>query len=166
MMDLIAQGQITGNWIEPSFELVDTWNGYWNAVMPVGKQSSMAYPFLRLQTDGFWHRITNPGFDADVDYNISSMARLREVYAAARLDDNLFALLLDPVSREHLRAALIQTYFSADIQALLEEQAFVNLTVYTYAKDVIAGVKERTDSFAQGGPEIQRVRDPDGKCCP
>jgi putative restriction endonuclease len=29
IMDLIAQGQITENFIEPSFELVDTWNGYW-----------------------------------------------------------------------------------------------------------------------------------------
>jgi putative restriction endonuclease len=27
IMDLIAQGQITENFFEPSFELVDTWNG-------------------------------------------------------------------------------------------------------------------------------------------
>jgi hypothetical protein len=44
-MDLIAQGQITENFIEPSFELVDTWNGYWNAIMPIGKSIRMAYPF-------------------------------------------------------------------------------------------------------------------------
>ena len=37
IMDLIAQGQIVENLIEPSFELVDTWNGYWNAIMPIGK---------------------------------------------------------------------------------------------------------------------------------
>jgi len=53
VMDLIAQGQIGGNFVEPSFELVDTWNGYWNAVMPIGYRSSMAHPFPRLQTDGF-----------------------------------------------------------------------------------------------------------------
>ena len=29
VMDLIAQGQIIENFIDPSFELVDTWNGYW-----------------------------------------------------------------------------------------------------------------------------------------
>ncbi len=34
-MDLIAQGQIIENFIEPSFELVDNWNEYWNAVMPI-----------------------------------------------------------------------------------------------------------------------------------
>jgi putative restriction endonuclease len=45
IIDLIAQKKITENFIEPSFELVDTWNGYWNAIMPIGHRSSMAYPF-------------------------------------------------------------------------------------------------------------------------
>ena len=155
IMDLIAQGQIVENFIEPSFELVDTWNGYWNAIMPIGKHSSMAYPFPRLQSDGFWYRLAKPGYDANVDYNISSMTKLREIYAGARLDNALFGYLMDPVVREHLRSILIQTYFSSEIQPLLEEQAFVNLTAYTYAKDVMAGVKENTASFAQGPPEIQ-----------
>ena len=48
VMDLIVQGQIVENFIEPSFELVDTWNGYWNAVMPIGHRSTMAHPFPRL----------------------------------------------------------------------------------------------------------------------
>jgi putative restriction endonuclease len=30
IMDLITQGSITQNFIEPSFELVDTFNTYWN----------------------------------------------------------------------------------------------------------------------------------------
>lgn len=34
VMDMISQGQVIENFIEPSFELVDTWNGYWNAVLP------------------------------------------------------------------------------------------------------------------------------------
>jgi putative restriction endonuclease len=159
IMDLIAQGQITENFIEPSFELVDTWNGYWQAIMPINKHSTMAYPFPRLQSDGFWHRVANPGYDADADYNVSSMARLREIYAGARLDDHLFALLMDPVTRELLRSTLIQTYFAADVQPFLEDQAFVNLAAFTYASDVIAGIKESTERFAQESPEIHRVRD-------
>ena len=159
IMDLIAQGQITENFIEPSFELVDTWNGYWQAVVPIGRPSSMAYPFPRLQSDGFWHRIANPDYDTNVDYNVSSMAKLREIYAGARMDDDLFALLRDPAARELLRSVLIHTYFSSEIQPLLEEQAFINLTAFTYAKEVIAGIKESMVSFAQGPTEIQRVRD-------
>ena len=50
VMDLIAQGQIKGNLIEPSFELVDTWNGYWQAAMLPGKTSSVAYPFFFMKS--------------------------------------------------------------------------------------------------------------------
>jgi hypothetical protein len=38
-MDLIAQGRITGNLIEPSYELVDTFNTYWTAIMPPDRQA-------------------------------------------------------------------------------------------------------------------------------
>ena len=55
IMDLIAEGFIAKNFIEPSFELVDTFNIYWNSIMPLGSKTSMAYPFPRLKTDGFWH---------------------------------------------------------------------------------------------------------------
>lgn len=34
VMDLIAQGRITENFIEPSYELVGTFNTYWEAIMP------------------------------------------------------------------------------------------------------------------------------------
>jgi putative restriction endonuclease len=159
VMDLIAQGQIIENFIEPSFDLVDIWNGYWDAVMPIGQRSSMAYPFPRLQSDGFWHRIANPGYDAGMDYNISSMTRLREVYAGARLDDALFAHLLDPVGRERLRSVLIQSYFAPEIQLRVAEQGFINLAAYTYALEVVAGVKDGRPGFAEAPPETQRVRD-------
>jgi len=158
-MDLISQGQIIENFIEPSFELVDTWNGYWNAIMPIGHRSTMAYPFPRLPSDGFWHRIANPGYDAKTDYNISSMTKLREVYAGARLDDALFVYMIDPLAREQLRAVLVQTYFVAAIQPRVFEQGSVNLAAYKYAKDVIAGVKESMESYTAAKPEQQRVRD-------
>jgi len=35
ILDLIVQGSIIKNFIEPSFELFDTFNGYWNSIMPV-----------------------------------------------------------------------------------------------------------------------------------
>ena len=42
VMDLIAQGRITDNLIEPSYELVDTFNTYWASMMPPGSNTSMA----------------------------------------------------------------------------------------------------------------------------
>jgi hypothetical protein len=38
-MDLAAQGRITQNFIEPSYELVDTFNTCWAAIMPPGSTS-------------------------------------------------------------------------------------------------------------------------------
>ena len=62
VMDLIAQGIITRNFIEPSLDLLETFNMYWSLVMPVGSKTTMAHPFPRLQTDGFWHRIATAGW--------------------------------------------------------------------------------------------------------
>ena len=45
VMDLIAQGQITTNFTETSFELVETWNDCYHSSMPPGSKPSMAYPF-------------------------------------------------------------------------------------------------------------------------
>ena len=51
VMDLIAQGTISENFIEPSFELLDTFNLYFANIMPPGSKGNMAYPFPRLKTD-------------------------------------------------------------------------------------------------------------------
>lgn len=149
IIDLIAQNKITKNFIAPSFELVDTWNGYWNAIMPTGHRSSMAYPFPRLRTDGFWHLEANPGFDAKVDYKVSSMAKCRQIYAGARMDDELFSLLLDMTTREQLRAVLIQTYFAKEVQPALYEQGVVNLESYVYERVILGGIKEQPALFEE-----------------
>jgi putative restriction endonuclease len=46
-MNLIAQGRITENLIELSYDLVDTFTAYWASIMPAGATTSMAYPFPR-----------------------------------------------------------------------------------------------------------------------
>ncbi len=109
IMDLIVQGSITKNFIEPSFELLDTFNTYWNSIMPLGSKTSMAYPFPRLKTDGFWHLVPNPGYENQIDIDFSSMTKLREVCAGARMDDELFQLMCNPETREQLGAVLIKT---------------------------------------------------------
>jgi hypothetical protein len=44
MMDLIVQGWITQNLIEPSYELVDTSNTYWTAIMPPDQPPAWPIP--------------------------------------------------------------------------------------------------------------------------
>ena len=158
IMDLIAQGQISDNFIEPSFELVDTWNGYWNLVMPPTARSSMAYPFPRLKTDGFWSRVVNPGFDPEKEYNVSSMTRLREIYAGARLDDRLFQYLCDPQTREQLRMVLINTYFAPEIRPALMEQGSVNFEAYAYSRQILTEIKQDV-LFGRDLEKAKKVRD-------
>lgn len=160
IMDLIAQGRITENFIEPSFELVDTWNGYWNAIMPLGHRSSMAYPFPRLRTDGFWHLVANHSFNADADYNVTSMVKCREIYAGARMDDELFQNMCNPETREQLCATLIQTYFVPEFQLKVQEQGTVNIRSYEYATGLLASIKEQTSLFEDAPEDTKKhIRD-------
>lgn len=138
IMDLIAQGQITKNFIEPSYELVDIFNRYYSSIMPIGSPTSMAYPFSRLKTDGFWERIPKDGYDAEIEYNVKSMKRLRELYFGARLDDELFQYMCNLESRERLRAILITTYFASEVQPIILEQGRVNYEAYEYSKRLLA----------------------------
>jgi putative restriction endonuclease len=137
VIDLIVQGQITENFIKPSLELVETFNLYWSRIMPVGTKGNMAYPFPRLKNDGFWHLVPNPGFEGKIDMDFSSMTRLREVCAGARLDEDLFSLLIQPESRQRLMMTLINTYFAPEIRLALIEQGTVNLGAYEYSKQLL-----------------------------
>jgi putative restriction endonuclease len=161
IMDLISQGSITQNFIEPSFELLDTFNTYWSSIMPRGSRTSMAYPFPRLKTDGFWHLIPNPGYENQININFSSMTKLREVCAGARMDDELFQLMCNLETREQLRAVLINTYFASEIQSKLIGQGMVNLEAYEYSQKLMK-VAEQKASFEPDKEESEqkkKVRD-------
>lgn len=155
VIDLFAQGEIKRNFIEPSFDLVSIFNGYWHTIMAPGSTTSMAYPFPRLKTDGFWKLIPNPGHENRIDMAFSSMVRLREVCAGARLDDNLFELLYQVDSRERLRALLIETYFAPEIRWVVAEQGVINLAAYEYGQKLLHGVRESVD-WGEETPEEER----------
>ena len=78
IMDLIVRRTITKNFIQPSFELVETFNGYWNSIMPLGSKTSMAYPFPRLKTDGFWHLIPNTGYKKQINITLNKRKQNQE----------------------------------------------------------------------------------------
>jgi putative restriction endonuclease len=161
VMDLIEQGAINSNFIEPSMNLVDTFNNYISLVLPAGWKTSMAHPFPRLQTDGFWHRVTNPGYDPEKDYNVTSIAKLSEIYSGARLDDELFIFMLDPENRTRLRTALIDTYFTPELRPVLLEQAGVNFAAYQYSQKLLEEVKEsgKTWEKSEESTKNQKIRD-------
>ncbi|MGA7146582.1 MAG: HNH endonuclease [Desulfobacterales bacterium] len=161
IMDLIAQRLITRNFIEPSFELLDTFNTYWNSIMPIGSKTSMAYPFPRLKTDGFWHLLPNPGYEDQINIDFSSMTRLREVCAGARMDDELFQLMCNPETREQLRIILIKTYFASEIRSKLVGQGIVNLAAYEYSQELVKAAEKKAsfESDKEESEQEKKVRD-------
>ena len=71
-------------------------------------------PFFYLRGDGFWHHHPCPGQDA-VLRSLSGPPGIRAFQAISDyvfLDDELFALLRDPVARSQLRSVLINRYFA------------------------------------------------------
>ena len=161
IMDLIAQGSIAQNFIEPSFELLDTFNTYWNNIMPIGSKTSMAYPFPRLKTDGFWHLVPNSGYENQINMDFSSMTKLREVCAGAQMDDELFQLMCNPETREQLRAVLIKTYFAPEIQTKLIGQGLVNYAAFQYSIELlkVAETKASFEPDKEESEQRKKVRD-------
>ena len=159
ILDLIAQGEITDNFIEPSLELVDTFNRYWQAVMPPGKTTSMAYPFFYLKSDGFWHLMPKPGRVPPLRPRAPSMAWIRENLSGGRMDEDLFVLMLDSKTRENLRAVIVQTYFAPEIRPVVVEQGVVNVKSYAYAKDLLTETREDVQSYAATAEDSKPVRD-------
>lgn len=155
VMDMVAQNVITENFIEPSFELVETFNTYWATIMPGGTKGNMAYPFPRLKTDGFWHLVPNPGYENHINIDFSSMTRLREVCAGARFDEELFQLICKPETREQLRAVLISTYFAPEIRAAVVECGNVNYQSHEYSKKLL--------KIAEGKPEFDKPGDAESR---
>lgn len=157
VIDHFAQGAITENFVDPSFDLVETFNIYWSSIMPPGARGNMAYPFPRLHNDGVWELIPNPGYEGKINIeSISSMKKLREVCTGARFDDKLFQLMSRPDTREQLRAAIVNTYFAEEIRPKVIECGDVNIKAYEYSKELLK-VAEKTEPFGQ--KEEKKIRD-------
>ncbi len=158
VMDHFAEGLITENFIEPSLELVETFNLYWQAIMPLGTTGNMAYPFPRLQNDGILTLVSNPDFKGRIDIqSITSMKKLREVSAGARLDEKLFLLFSHMETREQLRAAVINHHFAEQIRPAVAECGYVNIKAYEYSQNLLK-VSEKVIPFEAERKEDTRDR--------
>lgn len=134
ILDLIASELITSNFIEPSFELVETFTGYWSKVMPLGTSASMSYPFYHLESSGFWHLVGQHGMLHKHGYTISSVKRLRELYLGARFDEDLFLFLLMEDFREEVRETLVMKYFAQEVWSIITEQTSINYLASRYSQ--------------------------------
>lgn len=114
ILELIAQHKIERNRIELSPELIATFLKYWGHLVTTEHQSTIALPFYHLTGDRFWHLQPNPGYE---QIKVTSIKALRQVYAYAYLDAELFTLIQQASAREILVQQLFQRWFpSANVQ--------------------------------------------------
>lgn len=137
ILDLVAQGRIVQNFIEPTFELAETFNGYWQQVMPLGTTGNMAYPFFHMDSEPFWILVSRPEVNPPAGKVVSSMKKIRELYLGAKLEDELFKLLLMESLRNKLRSVLVKTYFAPAIQPVLLEQGYINIQADDYSRELL-----------------------------
>ncbi len=162
VIDLFAQGEITENFIEPSFELVDTFNIYWASIMPLGSKGNMAYPFPRLHNDKIWELIPVPGYENRINIeSIFSMVKLKKVCTGAKFDEDLFKLMSQPDTRERLRAAIINTYFAEEIRLRVVDCGAINIKAYEYSKELLREIKNEKKPWDKidSDDETSKVRD-------
>ena len=127
ILDLVAQGKITRNFVEPNFELAESFAGYWQRVMPNDSHGNITYPFISMKSEPFWVLVPRPDFARPSGKVFRSIKRVRELYLGARLDEQLYPLLLMEPLRRRLKEALVQTYFDSKVHPLLFEQDQVNI---------------------------------------
>jgi putative restriction endonuclease len=143
VIDLFAQGTITANLIEPNLELGELFSLYWAKLMPPDRDGNMSLPFYHLTSDGFWHLQPKSGNESAINIPIRSITQMRELVFGARLDDALYTALQSEQHRNILRAVLIKTYFSPNLQSVLLNQSNVNLAAYHYSQQLLDQARKR-----------------------
>ncbi len=168
VMDLIATGEITRNFIELTHDLAATFQGYISTLPPMNRKAIIAYPFFHLRSSGFW-QLKPRSPKSTAHSTISSSAQLQSFYYGAEIDNELFMLLKMPPSRAHLRRVLIQTFFIEEVHNTLRTQAYLNCNASMYANELLhmpttgnLETAEGLTDFADDAkvlPEKEQVRD-------
>ena len=129
VLDLIAQGRLQRNFVEPSQELVRRFQDYQKLLPAAIGWVNLAEPFVGLGSESFWH-LRPRGRQYFVDQSaITSVERLRECCFGAKFSDDLFPLLQMQTSRKKLRDVLVESYFSLELQQGLRDYSSQPFTV-------------------------------------
>lgn len=142
VMDLIAQGEINLPLVVLHADLIELFERYWRAVMGTERKGNLALPFYHLKSDGFWQLVAVPGQEQALRTPIRSLKSLEELVLGAQLDAELFALLVDPQSRDDLRRVLVETYFAPQVRAAVVEVGVITAQSFEYSRSLITRTRE------------------------
>lgn len=129
VIELIEQGLLRHNQIPLCAELIAAFLKLWQQLGSAAHNADIGMPFFHLKSDGFWHFQPNPGFEALLDSGakVRAVGVLRQAVEYAYLDEELFELLQQPISRNLLTTALLNHWFAdktQQVQEILRINAF------------------------------------------
>ena len=124
VLDLIATKMIIRQFIEISPALISAYASYWQQLAPE-LPANLPEPFQAMDQEPFWRIISRPGI-IQPDTTCTTLDQLKEFYIGAKLDQELFPLLLMEPLRKRLQTALISTHFKPPIQPALIELGKLN----------------------------------------
>ncbi len=116
--------EVRGNRLRLSEELLLHFYDQWKSLVHTPHVPNISLPFYHLKNEKgkFWELVTYPGINvpATKSKSIKSFKALRETVMYARLSDELYAIMMNPVKREELKLAILKKYFGLDREPLAE----------------------------------------------
>jgi putative restriction endonuclease len=160
VLDLFELGEIDSNLIEISENLLDLFDRYWVRVLPFIKPSTLAMPFVRMESEGFWHIARRKEGESLFGKYERSVAQLRERVFGAYLDKALYQYLQVEANRVLLRSVLVgDRYFSNEARESLLQQGFVNREAFIYSEELLKNPEDPEVREALLEEEYIPVRD-------
>lgn len=145
VLDLFAQGTYHTNLIPYHAELIDTFQLYWDKVMPGDTRTTWVLPYYHLWRDGFWHLIPVPGMEGALQSGgqIKTVRALEATVVGVRLDEDLYRLLRLPSCRDALRRVLIERYFAPELRGRLVEAGKIVSEAFQYSLELYQQAQRR-----------------------
>ncbi len=126
ILDHIATGLITKNYIEPTSQLTETFQQYISLIPDASSEASIAYPFFYLKNTTFWELKPKATEHYSENIRIRTVELFQKFFWGAQFSEALYPLLKMQHSRDKIRSILIRTYFHTDIQHVIWNQAVIN----------------------------------------
>lgn len=143
VLDLFELGEIHSNLIDITEDLLDLFDKYWVKALPFTRPSTLAMPFVRMESEGFWHVARRREDESLLGRPERSVASLRERVFGARLDEALYQHLQVAESRRLLRSVLVgERYFSNEARESLLQQGFINQKSFIYSEELLKNPKD------------------------
>lgn len=126
LIELVEKGQVDNNRFYVNSDLVGTFQENWRLLVDTLHQPDFTQPFYYLQSEKvndkhFW--FLQPKLGCQINAHIKSLSKLSEVLEFGFFSDDLFSLVIDPLSRAIIKSLLLDTYFKLTKDIFLKNKS-------------------------------------------